>query len=128
MRSTRRPRRRTGAGDDAGFASLLAMGMVALLLLAAAVVTVAGSALEARHRAAATADLAALAAAQAVQRYEDGCQAAGLIAAGNGGVLVECRLDGGEVVVAVQIQTSSVLGLRVVPEVVQSARAGPAQP
>lgn len=111
--------------DEGGFASLFSTALVVVVGLVALGVAVLGSALEARHRAAAAADLAAIAAAQAAQRHLDPCQAASLVAAANGGSLMQCRRDEQVVLVEVRATAAAVLGLRAVPHVVQAARAGP---
>lgn len=76
-----------------------------------------------QHRAAAAADLSALAGAAAWQDGRDPCAAADALAAANGGRLVSCRQDGGVVLVEVAAQSPLLLGQRWTS--VRTARAGP---
>jgi secretion/DNA translocation related TadE-like protein len=63
-----------------------------------------GSAVSARHRAEAAADLGALAAAAyALDGPESACGRAGVVATRMGGLLAECRLDGWAAVVEVTV-------------------------
>lgn len=95
------------------------------LLLAVTTVVMAGAVLVAtRHRAAAAADLAALAAAQALLGAEaDPCTAAGRIALANDARLDSCRHDGTEVEVAVHVDTPG-WASAAVSGVTRRARAG----
>jgi secretion/DNA translocation related TadE-like protein len=89
---------------DRGSASiwLLAVGFVVVAVgIGAALV---GVALTDRHRARVAADLGALAGARyAVDGTGPACERAGRIVAANGGWLVECRLDGLDLVVTAQV-------------------------
>lgn len=81
-----------------------------------------GSAVIARHRAQAAADLAALAAAQALAGGPAGaCQAAQALAARMGAVLAQCRLDQLDVIVTVRTESTARFG----GSALASARAGP---
>ena len=94
--------------------------------IAAAVLVV--TAVTARHRAEAAADLAALAAAgRAVTGSTDPCAAAASIASANGAVLEACTVDAGAVVqlrVGVRVRLTP-LGVRWAHA---NARAGPVEP
>ncbi len=113
------------ASAERGAASVLGLavtGVLVSLLLGLAVVA---AAVEAGHRAAAAADLAALAGAQAVQRGRDGCAAAHPVARANGATVTRCRRAGDDVEVHVAARVVPVAGLRALPRVVRRARAGP---
>lgn len=81
-----------------------------------------GGLLVAKRRAAAAADLAALAGAGAVQRGNPGCAAAATTAGANQARVVSCRQDGDIVEVEVAVAVHAVPG---VAEVRDRARAGP---
>jgi secretion/DNA translocation related TadE-like protein len=98
-------------------------GVVALVGLAAVLV---GVAVGARHRAAAAADFAALAAAtQAVQGLADGCSRAAEIAAANGAELTACTI-GPDGVAQVAVSVPVELGRLGSHSATARARAGPA--
>jgi secretion/DNA translocation related TadE-like protein len=87
---------------DAGAAAVLALGLSAVLLMVLLVASVVADLLAARQRAAAAADLGALAGAPAVLRGEaEACAAAAFVVRANGGVLRECAIDGSDVRVVV---------------------------
>ena len=87
---------------DSGAAAVLALGLSAVLLVLVLVASVVADLLAARQRAAAAADLGALAGAPAVLRGEaEACAAAAFVVRTNGGVLRECALDGADVRVVV---------------------------
>lgn len=114
------PRRR----GERGVATVLALGLMGVLLATAAVATAGTRVAVAAHRAAAAADLAALAGAQAVQGGAEPCMAADRAAGANGGSLTRCTQEGTEVVVTVEVETPTMVGLTwTLPA---SARAGPA--
>jgi len=97
-------------------AVILSVVSVAVVLLAVAQA--------ARHRADSAADLAALAAAQAlVDGTEVPCEAAGGNAAVNGAQLASCVIDGEVVTVSVSIDVR--LGRFGLGEATATARAGP---
>ena len=98
----------------------------ALVALTALAVTVSGfTALEAaKHRAAAAADLAALAAARALQDGADPCASAADLAARNGAEVAECTVDGRTVTVIAHTEGPQLLGRAWTFE--SAARAGPA--
>ncbi|NJC73972.1 flp pilus-assembly TadE/G-like family protein [Planosporangium thailandense] len=112
--------------DERGSASLWLLGVGLAVLTFAGAVAGAGSALIARHRAQAAADLGALAGAVRAGEGDDvACDRAGRVAAANDARLVECRLDGLDVVVGVE---SDAAGLgRAAGPVRAWARAGPAR-
>ncbi|GAA1802872.1 flp pilus-assembly TadE/G-like family protein [Planosporangium flavigriseum] len=88
--------------DDRGSASLWLLGVGLAVLTFAGAVAAAGSVLVARHRAQAAADLGALAGAvRAGEGVSVACERAGQIVAANGARLVECRLDGLDMVIGV---------------------------
>ena len=112
---------------DGGFATVWAAGAVAVLALLLGIGLALGSAVTARHRAAAAADLAALAAAgQSVLGQGTACERAGRVAAGSGGRIASCRLDGWDALVEVHVPVRLPLLGQVTATA--RARAGPADP
>lgn len=104
-------RRSTPAGidlhrEERGSATVFAVVFVGLLVAVTMVAASVAGLLVAERRAAAGADLAALAGASAVQRGEAGCQRAGRLAAANGVRLVRCASSGE--VVTVEVATDVV--------------------
>ena len=116
-----RPR---GSTAERGAGSILVLCGVMVVLTALLVVATLGGGYLARHRAAAAADLAALAAAgQVWSGAPAACSAAGGVAEANGAVLRSCRVRGEqvEVVTAVEVAgPAAVLG-----DPARRARAGP---
>jgi secretion/DNA translocation related TadE-like protein len=111
-------------GGDRGLATVWAATAVAVLIGVLVAMLDLAAAVGARHRAEAAADLAALAAAgQAVQGAEAACGQADDAAAGTGGRVVLCRVQGWDVVVEVEVDVRlSMLGTVMVHG---RARAGP---
>jgi len=96
--------------------------LMALVLIASGTVCWALVAMTTAHqRAAVSADLAGLAAAQS------GCEAAAAVASANAARLDQCALRGGDAMVVVSVDAPSMLGpLRItLPRPSASARAGP---
>lgn len=119
------PGRRRGTERGAGTVLVLSVVMVTLVVAQAVAVLAAGQ--MARHRAAAAADLAALAAAQRLAFGAlDPCADAGRIARANGATLRDCLIDGVEVEVQVRVETTSALPW--LPAQDRRARAGPPRP
>lgn len=116
-----RPARRR---SDRGVATVFGLGLVAVLLLGTVVAVVLTQVVAARHVAASAADLGALAGVGATRAGADACGAVAATVAAGGADLVECRVDGADVVVTAAVRTQPVLGLWWRPE--SSARAGPA--
>jgi secretion/DNA translocation related TadE-like protein len=116
--------------SDTGSAAVLAAVMTAVLLTLALAGTVLGGLVVGQRRAAAAADLAALAAADAVSpglpgtAAADPCRQAESIGSANGALLTGCRVEGLEVVVEVTVEVPSPLGGWW--KVPGAARAGPA--
>ncbi len=106
-----------------GSATVYALGAVAVLTAAALAALGFTGLATAKHRAAAAADLAALAGASAVTGGGAPCESAAEIAARNRASLTSCRVDGPVVEVAVRVRGPSLLGLS--PVLRASARAGP---
>jgi len=112
-------------GRERGAGTVLVLGVVLVGLLVCSAGAVLGQAVVARHRAAAAADLAALAAADVLvgRAAGDACGAAGRVAGRGGARLVSCRPAGEEVVVEVAVDVAGVLsGLGPARA---AARAGP---
>ncbi|WP_246227897.1 Rv3654c family TadE-like protein [Mycolicibacterium helvum] len=100
-------------------AAILIAGLVAISLAGVQI----GSAVVARHRAQAGADMAALAAALWLPRGADSaCRQAAAVSRAMGAVLSDCDVDELDVVVAVDVATGRLLGGRAHA----AARAGPA--
>lgn len=120
-----------GGSSERGSASVLALVMATVLVTAALVAGMLGGLLAGQRRAAAAADLAALAAAQSVQAPagsdlagDGACAQARRIGAANRARLTGCVVEGPEVSVAVVVEVPVLLGLEV--GVPGRARAGPA--
>lgn len=96
---------RTRGRGDVGSATVLVMAACLLGVFAAGAVATLGSAVVARHRAQSAADLAALAAADAVlgRSTGDPCAAAASVAGAAGARLVTCVVDGRDVVVRTSV-------------------------
>lgn len=106
--------------DERGSSTVHVLAVVLLLVgLAVGVAGFAGLA-TAKHRATTAADLAAIAAASSPARA---CDVAVVTARENGGRLVDCVVQGSEVMVAVEVAAAGPFGLR--PRVRARALAGP---
>ncbi|MCU1676364.1 MAG: hypothetical protein JWM93_1122 [Frankiales bacterium] len=106
---TRAPWRR--AGRDTGAASVLVVAVVAVLLTATAATMTLAEVSVTRHRAAAAADLAAVAGAAALPGVgAPPCERAAEIAAANGAQLEECEVAGPAVGVQVAVDSRARLG------------------
>ncbi|WP_181311983.1 Rv3654c family TadE-like protein [Nocardioides campestrisoli] len=116
-RGLRQPR------DERGAATVLVVAMVGVLLTVAVGVAGVGGLLHAHRRAQGAADLAALAAAQALLTGAPPCPRAAEVASANGATLRSCRTEGEEVVLEVEVGASPLLP--VVAELRGRARAGP---
>lgn len=91
-------------GDDTGSATLIAVAMIAVLLAITVGGFYLGSAVVARHRAQAAADLSALAAASALaQGVEAACSRAALIANAMNVAVTDCTVDNLDVVITIQV-------------------------
>lgn len=101
--------------------TVLAVGLMAALLLFSVVAVGFAGLVATQHRAAAAADLAALAAAAAPGQA---CDVATEVAADNGAQLVDCAVAGPIVTLEVHIRAIAPFGFR--PTVTSRARAGPA--
>jgi secretion/DNA translocation related TadE-like protein len=109
---------------ERGAGSVLVLCAISVALTVLLAVTTLAAGYHARHRAAAAADLAALAAAGQVRaEAAAACALARTVAVANGGVLRSCEVDGWHVVVAV---AAPITGLAAwLPDPVRRARAGP---
>ncbi len=108
--------------DQSGAAVVAALGVVAVLLLVAGAGAGVGGLVVAQRRAQSAADLAALAAAQAVQGGEDACAAGDRIADRHEVHLIGCAVEGPEVVITVEVELPAVFAGR---SIRARARAGP---
>lgn len=110
--------------SERGVGSTLALCMAGVLMTVAWVVAGAVGMAATAHRAAAAADLSALAGAGAWQDGRAACDAAAAVARANDARLVGCREAAGVVQVEVAADSAPVLGQRLTS--VRTARAGPA--
>jgi secretion/DNA translocation related TadE-like protein len=113
---------------DRGSGTLLTLAVVIFLLSLIAAVGVFGRYIVVRHRAAAAADLAALAGAQAYGTGKDGCAMAKAVAARNGQQLAECSVAGDrtDFVVSVRVTAAAPTRVPVLPRMITAtAAAGP---
>ncbi len=122
-----RSRRDTGSG------SVLVLGVGALLVVATVAVGAAGQVVAARHRAEASADLAALAAASMAltEGPAAACRQAARVVAAQTGTLDACRVDGDgsvSVVVRASVLRSAGALAPLLGPVTGRARAGPSVP
>jgi secretion/DNA translocation related TadE-like protein len=113
---------------DVGSISIWVLSFAMLTLAVATVVGVRTTAVLARHRAEAAADLAALAAAARIGLGPDACRSAARLASANAAVLRDCRVDWGPDgrTGAVTVRVAAVVRLPIVgaETVTASARAG----
>ena len=101
--------------------------MIAVVVSIALGIMVIGSAVVARHRAQASADLAALAAAgRLASGVEAACSAAALIAGAMHSTITTCRVEDLDVIVGVEVAVD--LGRWGFGSARAAARAGPAEP
>ena len=121
---------RPGTGES-GSATVLALVLVAVLVTVTLVGVAAGALMVGQRRAAAAADLAALAAARAAvplpgRAGGDPCAVAGALARANGARLTGCRARGAEVNVEVAVTVPGPFGRSWTAP--GRARAGPSEP
>ncbi len=114
---------RPGRGDERGSATVLALTLLGAVVATAVLLGSLAGALVASRRAAAAADLAALAGAAAVQQGRDACAEASAVAAANHARLAACAVLAQDVRVGVAVDAGRVLGRRL--RVSARARAGP---
>ncbi len=108
-RSSRRRCDSIGRARDRGAATVLATTLAGVLLVLVALGSLVGDLLMSRARAAAAADLAALAAVPLSPRGpEVACRTAGLIARDNGATMVACDVVGSQATVRVSVAPQSV--------------------
>jgi secretion/DNA translocation related TadE-like protein len=110
--------------DDRGAASVLAVGMIATVMVVTLAMAQLGTAVVARHRAQAAADLAALAAAGGLAGGQAGaCAAADVVLTAMRARSAGCSVEGLDVVVTVTVPVR--LGRWGIGQAQASARAGP---
>lgn len=110
------------ARDDRGVGSVLGIAMMGVLVSVTLAVGCGDSVVAAHRSAQAAADLAALAAAGALQDGDDPCASAADIAGENRADLRDCRVDGWNVSVVVVSEARLPVGRVELPA---RARAGP---
>lgn len=110
---------------DEGAATVVGLALIALLILVGVATAAVGGAVLAHRRAEAAADLAALAAAQALQGRGDPCREAARIAQANDAQLRACTVDGWTASVEVAVSGPRLIGLGL--SLPARSRAGPAQ-
>ncbi|MFC9519236.1 Rv3654c family TadE-like protein [Nocardiaceae bacterium NPDC056970] len=119
-------RLRTLLRDESGGATVLACFALAALVVVTAALVHLGGVVVSRHRAQAAADLAALAAAYALDGgSESACAAASSITDRMGVELADCSVDGWQVVVSTTASAGS--GLLPIGPACAVARAGPVE-
>ncbi|CCH76676.1 conserved exported hypothetical protein [Nostocoides japonicum T1-X7] len=114
---------------ERGSATVLVVGVLAVLVVVGSAATLVAVAATATHRAATAADLAALAGAVALRDLgsaDRACAAAGRLAERNGGVLVSCSAATDESVTVRCSVPTGLSGAGFPASVVREARAGPA--
>ena len=112
---------------EAGFATIVVLGLAGALLAFGALLADLGAVAVARHRAAAAADLAALAAAgHLLEGPGRACSAASALARSQGATLLSCASDGTTVTVVAEVRPPGPLGRLGAAR--STARAGPASP
>jgi secretion/DNA translocation related TadE-like protein len=109
---------------ERGSATLFAVACLSLLLLLGAALGVVAAIVQAHRVAQSAADLAALAAADAVASARDPCGAGDEVARANGATMTGCSVAGREVVVHVRVTGPRWLGQT--GDLDATARAGPA--
>lgn len=119
----RRGECRSGRRGERGVGTTLALCMAGVLITVAWIVAGAIGMAATQHRAAAAADLSALAGAGAWQDGRAPCDAAAAVARANDARLVSCEQADGVVQVEVAADSAPVLGRRWTT--VRTARAGP---
>ena len=120
--------RARAARSESGSATVLVAVLVGVLVMVALLGAAGAGVLVAHRRASVAADLAALAAAEALGLGRAGtraCSAAGRVGAANGAELTSCQVQGDDVLVRVAVERS-VMGWPVT--VPARARAGPVSP
>ncbi len=121
-----RRRRCVEAAQD-GFATLVVLGLAGALLAFGALLASLGAVAVARHRAAASADLAALAAAgHLLEGTDRACSVASTVARGQGATLLSCTSDAVSVRVVAEVRPPGSLGRLGAAR--STARAGPSSP
>lgn len=110
--------------DERGVATVLAVGLLGMVLVVTLVAVAVAALVGARHRAETAADLGALAGAVAARDGSDACAAAARVSAANDGLLTACVVADRTVEVTVTVTTGQLLGRTW--EVTGAARAGPA--
>ena len=108
---------------ESGASTVHAVSVTVLLVVVTLVLLQAASLVQMRHRVAAAADLAALAASRASTAGEDGCRAGAAVARRNGARLVACRMDFDVATVTARASSPAWWGGRWASE--QKARAAP---
>ena len=115
--------------DDQGSATIWVLCCCGVVLALATAILALGAALVARHRASVVADLAALAAAQALLEGVAPCPSAARVAARQAGELVRCSVVGDAVEVVAQVSIIPTGRLSaVLPPARARARAGRGPP
>lgn len=109
--------------SEAGAATVLALVWIGVILAVGAGCVLAAGVVVVHRQAQAAADLASLAAAQAHQRGEPGCEAAHHIAARNGAVVDACVAEGADYRVRVGVDAPARLSM--LGSVMARAQAGP---
>ena len=106
-----RPHRTVAEPPEAGFATIVVLGLAGALLAFGALLACLGAVAVARHRAAAAADLAALAAAgHLLEGTARACSVASAVALGQAARVLSCASDGTTVTVVAEVRPPGSLG------------------
>ena len=106
-----RSHRTVAEPPEAGFATIVVLGLAGALLAFGALLACLGAVAVARHRAAAAADLAALAAAgHRLEGTARACSVASAVALGQAARVLSCASDGTTVTVVAEVRPPGSLG------------------
>ncbi len=120
----RRAVRESSSRDENGVVTVMAVGLLGVVLVVTMVAVAVATLVGARHRAETAADLGALAGAVALRDGSDACGAAARVAAVNDGALASCVVADRTIEITVSVTTGNLLGRTW--KLTGEARAGPA--
>ncbi|MBT1173728.1 flp pilus-assembly TadE/G-like family protein [Bifidobacterium sp. MA2] len=112
------------SASDEGAGTVLGLILIIVATVMIVIAVGVGHLLVARSRAASAADLSSLSAANALWRGGEPCEVAAEVAAGHDATLVACEI-GGDTGEDVTVRVGVDVGMPFLPDLVQSARAGP---
>lgn len=115
---------KTMTASDEGAGTVLGLMLIVVVAMAIVIAAGLGRMMVGRSRAATAADLSSLSAANALWKGGDPCAVAARVARSHEATLVSC-VTGGDTGEDVTVQVSVDIGIPFVPDMTQSARAGP---